>query len=250
MIRTLTLGGLLLAALAVSAAQKDKDEKPKDKDKEQPKAKVYKTPKDAFDAAVAAMSKKDYAIMVSCFTPEAHKQMAADLAMQGMFIRGKAEGGPAKDKEKGEPDEKAMKQYKPVFDVMDKHGLTKAATKDLKSKGFRASKEDREAILKLVKDHAAFAAAFMTAQDKASDAPERDDPKPTLTDVKVDGDKASGNVVVKFKVKAKDKDAEEVRERKQPVTFSKIKGGWLIDPEADEKDAPAPPDKDKGKKKD
>src|SRR4051794_21720146 len=141
MIRTLTLCGLLLAALAASAAQKDKDEKPKDKDLL--KAKAYKTPTEVFDAAVAAMGKKDWAVMVSCFTPEAQKQMAVDLAMQGTFMRSQAEGKLVKDKrlkdndkDKGEPepDEKLRKKYKPVFDVMDGHGLTEKALKDVKIK--------------------------------------------------------------------------------------------------------------------
>jgi len=239
MVRTLTLCGLLLAALAVCAAQKDKDEKPKDKDKEQPKARTYKTPQAVFDAAVASMSKKDYAVMVTCFTPEAQQQMAVDLATQGLFFRGKADD-----------DEKIQTRFKPAFEVMDKHGLTKAATKDVKIKGFRPSKEDRAAILKLVKDPAAFAAAYMTAQEKANEGGDKDQPpKPELKDLKIDGDKASGNIVVTFKVKGKDKDVEAVRERKQPVNFSKIKGGWLIDPEEEPKDGPAKA-KDKEKKKD
>jgi hypothetical protein len=230
MVRTLTLCGLLLAAFAVGAAQKDKDEKPK--------AKTYKTPQEVFDAAAASMRKKDFAVMVSCFTPEARHQMALDLAMQGLFFRGKAED-----------DEKMLTRFKPVFEVMDKHGLTKAATKDVKIKGFRPSKEDRAAIRKLVKDPAAFAAAYLTAQEKTSEGRDKDDPKPALKDLKIDGDKASGNIVVTFKVKSQDKDAEELRERKQPVTFSKINGGWLIDPGEEPKDAPAPP-KDKDRKKD
>src|SRR5215217_3948385 len=110
-----------MVALAVSAAQKDKDEKAKDK--EQPKAKVYKTPQEVVDVAVAAMTKKDYAVMVTCFTPEAQKQMVVDMAMQGTFMRSQAEGKLVKDKrlkdkdkEEPEPDEKLRKKYKPVFD--------------------------------------------------------------------------------------------------------------------------------------
>jgi len=241
MVRTLALCGLLLAAFAASAAQKDKDEKPKDK--EAPKAKSYKTPQDVFDAAVTAMSKKDFAVMVGCFTPEAQQQMATDLAAQGMFMRNTAEGK-FKDNEKGDPDEKLLKQFKPVFDVMDKHGLTKATTKDLRIKGLRLTKEDRAAILKIVKDPAAFAAAYLTAQQKTFEGRDKDETKPALKDVKIDGDKASGSIVVTFKVKDKGEDVE----RRQPVTFSKVKGGWLIEPEK-EKDAPSPP-KDKEKKKD
>jgi hypothetical protein len=189
-IRTLTLSGLLLAALAVSAAEKDKDEK---KDKKASRANTYKTPQEVFDAAVVAMGKKDWAAMVSCFTPEGHKQMAVDLALQGTFMRAQAEGRPVqdkslKDKDKAEPDDTLLKKYKPVLDVMDKYGLTKAATKGVKVKGFRPSKADREAILKLVKDPAAFAAAFLIAQEKTGDARDKDEPKPTLTEVKIDGD--------------------------------------------------------------
>jgi len=224
-IRILILCGLSLA-VAGAAAQKDKDEKPA--------AKIYKTPQECFDDAAAAMVKKDRTAMLACFTPEAHKQMAADMAVQGISMRAEMTGKSAKDKDKAEKDEALLKKYKQLFDVLDKHGLTEAATKDLKVKDFRPTKQNREAVVKLVKDPAAFAAAFLTALDKFGEGAPRDEPKPTLTGVKIDGDKASGTVVVKFKVKAKDKDTEDVRERKQPLTFSKVNGGWLIDPEQDE----------------
>src|SRR3954452_1492249 len=149
MIRTLSLGGLLLAALVVSASAQDVEPKYK--------AKIYKTPKDCFEAVLAASEKRDARTLVDCFTPDAVKQMAGDLASQGFFLRDQAEGKAFKDKEKGKPDEETAKRLKPMLDVLDKHGLTEKATKDLRPKGFRASKKEREALLKLVKDPAAFA---------------------------------------------------------------------------------------------
>jgi hypothetical protein len=232
-IRTLTLAGLVLAALAVSAtAQKDEKE-PKEK------AKVYKTPQECFDAVLKAIEKKDARAMIDCFTPESQKQMAADFVAQGVFFRAQAE-----------KNEDFAKKYKPLLETLDKHGVTEKATKDLKIKGFRVNnKKDREAILKLVKDPAAFAAAFMTTMDKVEPRPdEKDQPKPKLTDVKIDGDKAKGQVV--STIKLKDKDKEEVKEEKEPVTFEKINGSWRVAADADRKDEePKSKDKD-GEKKD
>jgi hypothetical protein len=223
--RTLSLAGLLLAALAAQAtAQKDKA------------VPTYKTPQEVFDGVLAAIDARDARAMIGCFTPQAQRQMAARYAAQGAFLRAQAESKSSKDK-----DEDFVKKYRPLFDVMDKHGLTAKASKGLKVKGLRPTKEEREAILKLLDDPAAFAADYAAAYDKVEPRKDRkDEPKPKLADVKIDGDKAVANVVVT--VARKEKDRELSREVKQPVSFRKIDGGWRMEAEpeasAREKDGP------------
>jgi len=231
MFRMLTLGGLLLAALVVSASAQDAEPKTK--------AKIHKTPQACFDAVLAASEKRDARALVGCFTPEAVKQMAGDLASQGFFLRDQAEGKLFKDKDGAKPDEETLKRLKPMLDVLDKHGLTVKATKDLRPKGFRPTKKEREALLKLVKKPEEFAVDFMAVQYKAAPrpSPNKDEPKPKLEDLKIDGDKATANVVVTLRVPAdKDKGKEDPRQIKQPVTFQKIDGGWRVNPEANRKD--------------
>jgi hypothetical protein len=232
--RSLTLAALMLAALAAcAAAQKDKEDKDKDKDK--PKA--YKTPQDCFDAILAAIEKKDAPALVGTLTPSAQKRMAATSAGQGVHLRALAEG-----KDKGKKNEELAKLYKPLLDVLDKHGLTEEATKDLDmDKQGRLTTKGEVAAMKLVKDPTAFLTDFMSASIKMDKGPEKkDEPKPKLTDVKIDGDKATATVIDSIHVKQKDKD-DQVKEIKRPVEFEKIKGGWRIDPfpeskEKDEKD--------------
>jgi hypothetical protein len=230
MLRMLSLAGLLLAALALSVPAQDVEPKRN--------TKLYKTPKDCFEAVLAASEKKDARAMVDCFTPEAVKQIAGDLAGQSFFMRDQAEGKQFKDKDVAKPDEETLKRLKPLLDVLDKHGLTAKATKDLRPKTtFRPTKKEREALLKLVKKPEQFVVDYMTAQAKAETTPRpKDAPKPKLADVKIDGDKATANVVVTFSSPAKDKDKDEKREIKQPIKFEKIDGGWRVNPQPDRKD--------------
>jgi len=240
--RTLTLAGLLLAALAVSAVGQKDD---KDKAKDKPKDKLHKTPEACFDAVVAALEKKDSAAMVASLTPKAQNRMALEYVGQGIQLRGVAEGKLPKDK--GQKNEQLAKLYKPLFDVLDKHGLTEKATKDLETdeKGTLTTK-GRGAALKLVKDPVAFLSDMLAATDKLDTRPkDKDEPKPKLTDVKIDGDKATGTVIETIRIKQKDKD-DKVQEEKHPVRFEKVDGGWRLDPSPDEKkDKEAKDKKDK-----
>jgi hypothetical protein len=227
--RTLCLAGLLLSALALSVPAQDVEPKRN--------VKLHKTPKDCFEALMAASEKRDARAMVDCFTPEAIKQMAGDVAGQSFFFRDQAEGKLFKDKDVAKPDEATLKRLKPVLEVLDKHGLTEKATKDLKPKGFRPTKKEREALLKLIKKPEQFVVDFMNAQEKGSTRPARKDaPKPTLADLKIDGDKATANLVIYLQLPSADKDKAEKREIKQPITFQKIDGGWRVNPQPDRKE--------------
>ena len=225
--RCVALSALLLACVALSAAaQKDKDEKPKDKDKEQPKAKAYKTPQEVFDAFLVSLNKRDAKAFVGCLAPETLQEMAAASAVQGLQRREVV--GDAKD-------DKLAKRWKPTLDVLDKHGLTAKATKDVKV-GKAPTPAEREkaevAVLPLIKDKAAFLIDYQEALDKGRPKFKEDELKAKLTDVKIDGDKATGTVVVNLKDK----------EEKAPVEFVKVGTGWKITPNPKKK-------KDEGKDK-
>jgi len=245
-IRSVTLAGLLLlAALAACAvAGDDKD----DKDKGKPK--VYKTPQEVFDALQTALQKRDAHLLVGTLTPEFQKTIAAQMLTSAIYRRDDVQGELVKDKKDKDDKDRAkerekkhqerLKKYKPLFDVMDKHGLTEKATKDLERKNLTLTPKGQAAALKLLKDPAAFAGDYLSVMDKIDPVPEEAAPKEKLTDVKIDGDRATGTAVATVRVKGKDKEIEN----KRPVEFAKVDGGWRIAPA---RDAEAPKDKKKDK---
>ena len=83
-----------------------------------PKEKLYKTPQAVFDAAMAAQARKDFKTAVACVAPEAQTEMAASFALNTLNIK------------EGNKDE-IRKAFKLLFDVLDKHGLTEKAVKDV-----------------------------------------------------------------------------------------------------------------------
>src|SRR5207302_7348476 len=111
--RSVVLGGLLLAALALVAGAQP--------DEKKPKTKLYKTPQAVFNASQAALKKGDFKAHVACFTANSQKRLAVDLALDGLAMRARA----AKDS-------KLKKKIQPVLAVLAKHGLSAKATKDIK----------------------------------------------------------------------------------------------------------------------
>jgi hypothetical protein len=222
--RCVALSALLLACFALSAAaQKDKDEKPKDKEK--PKA--YKTPQEVFDAFLTSLNKRDAKTFVACVDPDTLDQVAAFYAVQGLQRRQRAEGGTTASK--------LAKLWKPTLDVLNKHGLTAKATKDVKLGKDPSPAElakAHAAVLPLLKDKAGFIVDYQNARDTELPKAKEDDLKAKLRDVKINGDKATGTMVVTISVK---------EEKKDPVEFVKVGGGWKI--------VPYPKKKDEGKDK-
>src|SRR5262245_24042479 len=105
-----------LAAVALPlafglAARADTPEPP-------PTEKVYKTPQAVFDAAMAAQQKKDFKTAVACVAPEAQMDMATGFAWAALNI-------------KANNNDEFRKAFKPLFDVLDKHGLTEKATRNI-----------------------------------------------------------------------------------------------------------------------
>ena len=204
MFRTAAAAALLLAALAATAGAQ-KDEK---------KAKLYKTPQEVFDAAEDAEAKKDSKTMAACLAPESQKEFAALLAVLAVEKRRMA-----KDEKDADKRAALVKAAKPANEVLDKHGLTEKATKDVKfAETPKENKQIRKALDELIKKPEAFLADMLAASDFIGG--DKDKPKSKLTGVKIDGDKATGVVVTEGKDKGK--------ERKEPVKFVKVNGGWRI----------------------
>jgi len=222
MFRTATLAGLVLAALAVSAfADKEQDDK-KDKDKDKPKAKVYKTPQDVFDAFVVAGQKDDHKTVAALLAPQAQKDVAAILAILIGADR------PMLEESKEEDAQKLLKTFKPVYDTMDKHGVTvKVLEKVKKSKDKKEMEKSKKAVLAVIKDPEAFIVDVMTAVDKLGFGGEKAKTKEELKDLKIDGDKAKGTLVRTTKFE----DKESVK--KEPIEFVKINGSWRVIPTFD-----------------
>src|SRR5262249_653504 len=106
MIRLLCLGGVLVGVSAFA-----QEPEPREK-------KVYKTPQAVFDPMLAAENGKEFKTVVECVAPEARGDMAAGYALMALNIK------------EGNTDD-LRKAFKPMFDVLDKHGLTQKATKDI-----------------------------------------------------------------------------------------------------------------------
>jgi hypothetical protein len=179
-----------------------------------PKEKQYKTPQAVFDAAMAAQERKDFKTAVACVAPEAQKEMAASFALNALNIK------------EGNKDE-IRKGFKPLFDVLDRHGLTEKAVKDVQlGDDPKTAEESREKLRKLIKKPADFAVDFLTAQDKVGAGDRPTEAKYKLTGVKIKGDKATATMSIAFGGE---------REITQPVEFVKINGGWKFIPEPKQK---------------
>ncbi len=205
------LGLLLLAILAPAAgAQAERRDA----------GAAYNSPQAAFEAAQAAQKKDDFKTFVACFTPEAQKEMAAGLAFGALQQQAAARS-----------DEKLRTQFKAILDVLNKYGLTDEVGKKIKLNP--ASQDEAVKLQKeiqgLIKDPAAFDVDLMTAYSKTEPFNRKppDMPMPQLTDVKIDGDKARGTIVVKV----------QGQELRQPAEFAKVGGGWKLAPAPQ----PAPP---------
>lgn len=199
MIRDLIIAGVLCATMALPSDASEK-----------PKSQTYETPQECFRALVAAEEKRDQKTFVGCLAPESQKRMALETvyaSLEGRMVKGKDA-------------EELAKMMRPVADALAKHGLTREATRDIKpGKKPEERRKAEEAILPLIKDPAGLLVDTMVAFDQAMGIkPGRTASGKTLTDVKIDGDKATGVVVIKGKFS----------ERKEPVSFVKIDKGWRV----------------------
>lgn len=190
--------------------------------------KVYKSPKAVFDAYTVAMQKKNYKVGLDCLTPESQQDLAAFSVYAMISIR----------KSSIVPEE-LKKAYKPVFEVMDEHGLTEKATADVEIEEIplKLPEKARTALRKLIKKPATLMIDLTKASDKMDKTAlggAQAEAKTTLEELKIDGNKASGKIVT----------ASNNFKMTQKVTFEKGKRGWRMAPALEYEpvfEAPQPP---------
>jgi hypothetical protein len=196
------------------AAKDDPAKEPKEKPPEEKKPKPirYKTPQECFDASEEAGEKGDFKTAVACLSPGAQKDMAAGFAI---MLSGQRTG---LAKATGKGAEEARKALKPAFAVLDKHGVTEKAAKDLKeSKNPKENEKARKAALDLIDDPVAFLIDLLEAMKKLDGGSKGKD---RVTDVKITAETATGTSV----------STSKGREKREPVTFVLLDGGWRLIP--------------------
>lgn len=220
--RIAILGGLLAALtslpLAVNAFDKDKDK---------PRAKVFQTPQEAFDAYVAAEQKDDYKAMLRVMAPQAQKEAAAMLGIVFGAERMALEEAKDKEKDKAKVTNARLRAFELIFAVMESHDLTTKVLAEVKnSKDPKEREKSKKAILAAVKDPERFAAEMLTALARLPRGQKPTSKVELGKDLKIDGDNARGTLVRTLK------DSKETVTR-EPVEFVKIDGGWRIVPAMD-----------------
>ena len=195
--------------------------------------KVYKSPQDVFDAAKAALDKKDIKAFAGCLTEDSRDQFAGGMMFVSLMMKGFTE-------QFGKDEDKA--KLKELNEILSKHGITEEFIKSLPKPEItpKDKKPDREELTKAmrklltpVKDRSAFIADMIGFLDRTSKKSgggfnEQIGANPMLKDVKIEGDTAKGVIVAT-------RDGKEVR---TPVEFKREGGGWKIDlpmPEAKKK---------------
>jgi hypothetical protein len=181
----------------------------------QKKAAVYKTPQAVFDAAAKAQAVDDFQTYVGCYAP---KLQAAWVSFYGSTL---AEA-------RAEELKKSAEVGKELARTLDRHGLTVKAWAKIEKEAGGDPAKAAKALEAVVKDHAAFLVDALKLLKKGGFSLREiaGEGERKLTDVKVDGDRATGTVVVTWTDREKRK-----RERKETVTFAKVGGGWRIEEE-------------------
>jgi WD40 repeat protein len=200
-------------------------------------AKGFETPEAVYAAASAAEQRKDAKEYIACHSPEAQQQLALQLAFGGLNQQSAA-------RDPGPQGESFRKDFKPILEALDKHGLTNDVTKDFKLdlSDPAGVEQVNKAMRDLIKDPATFAADMLDAYEKANvpHPPEDQDIKTRVTEVRVEGGNAQGHVVRSL-------NGQDMA-GKQPIRFVKLQDGWKLaptpersGPTTDEAPTPVPP---------
>jgi hypothetical protein len=182
---------------------------------------VNKTPQEAFDAAKKAVARDDWKGFCATLTDDSRDTLAVGMVMMPLMLKGFAEFAPPEQRKA------VLAKFKPLDDVMTKHGLTEAALAGLKDtkpagKDPEAMKEAFKKLLTPVKDRSAFVAEMFAALKQMDPKQAGQGPLSTdaeLKDVSTDGDNAKGMIVTK----------KGGQEKREPVAFRRVDGSWKID---------------------
>jgi hypothetical protein len=182
----------------------------------------YATPQEVFNAVGKAAEKEDWKTMIDCYTDDTRDLLAGGMVVMVGFLKAFADF---------DKTGKIQEQIKVLEGVLQKHGLTADAIKQLGKVPPDIGGKDREAALKVmrmiltpVKDRTAFLVDFFNTAKKLDSGRGliRDLPLTTntrLEDVKIAGDRATGVVV----------STKQGKEKRDPLEFRKVGGSWKID---------------------
>ncbi|MDB4534256.1 hypothetical protein N9242_05230 [Vicingaceae bacterium] len=169
----------------------------------------FSTPEKAFEAFNDAGENENWKKLMSCVSEESVDEMAGGMVFMGAMSAAMSEmpGG----------DEKTKAAAKEIGDLLKKHGVADMKMDDMKP----GSAPDPAALTKGIKNKKAFVIDMMNAMAKLGEGGPGKKMSDAfggakLSDVKIDGDKATGKVV--------DKEGDE-----SPMNFVKEDGGWKID---------------------
>jgi hypothetical protein len=184
----------------------------------------HRSPEAVFLAAKEAAEQEDWEGMCECITPESRDQFAGMLLFGAVMMKGMsgfaALGGPEKVQEVEE-------KFKPVMDVLAKHGLDEETLENMKPQGRMmpgsADNDRLQQVLAPVKNRNKFVADMIAAMQQVSNR-ERTIPSPwesdaTLVDLEIGENSATGYIV----------QTKNGNERRDKIAFTKIDGSWKID---------------------
>lgn len=182
----------------------------------------YESPQAVYDAAKAAAEAKDTHKLFACLTPESQDLLVGVMAMGSVMAREMAVGFASMGGDAAKAE--AEKKFAPLDEVLSKHGVS-AADLEKQSENIDVKADPKSAmkqIAALVKDKPGFMADMMKAAESLDTDGKGGGPAEefmaNLSDVKIDGDKATGMI-----------SKPDTPNQKKPMHFKKVDGGWLID---------------------
>ncbi len=178
------------------------------------------SPQAVFRAAREAAAAYRWKEFCSYLTPDARDTLAASLSIAGNMMRRMA--AMAERAGNAQITADMRKKTDPVVKVLDRHGVPTDAIDDADSQLLAADKPPRELIEKIVSpisDPNQFIADIMEALLQVPGERPFEAFAGELADVKIDGNHATGTLVL----------AKDGKEDRQPVEFRKIDGQWRIE---------------------
>lgn len=183
---------------------------------------MFKTPEEVFKAAQEATAKNDWKTFISYLAPETVDHLTAMVIVMGAVAKDIA------PPPKGLPADKIKSIKEPLDKIFTKYGLTDDVLKKMKADNLFPTFDkgpQPDLLPKLAaavkKDRASFATeGVMVIIPVMAGGPDEMDPfkDRVLKDLKVDGDKASAQLVRTI----------NGMEQLQPILFRQIDGSWYI----------------------
>ncbi len=182
----------------------------------------YRSPEAVFAAARQASEREDWRSFCGCLTPPSRDLLAGGMVQnmaQIIAARKFASTG-------GTGAEQAVDaKFQPILDVLQRHRLddetVQRMAKELPSMPSAADAERVDRVLAPIRDRNGFIADMIAALRQIADGPGGGPfaAQSELTEVKIDGDRATGVVL----------STARGFEEKQSIAFERTLGGWKID---------------------